>query len=708
MLGRIIRHGELKNPAHVWTAGLLLATNPLTLGAAILLSGRGFAVACTLGLAADVLLHVKESSFIRFLGRLKYGLSVRSVLRHNALLLLPFTLDAPPTELLWTSVVALLSFDVLRLFHFFSCVFIRRRRALPVRVRNIDLSALNMPAPPPGWAYRAHSVKLLLYLDIPLTVGFAGTAWTKWWPAAAIGVAVSTAGAMTGLLALIPTVSRCRRVPGPRRVFDTLNKSLAVRSPEVVLYFSYAAGARDSAYQVNMWLETLAELDKRVLIVLREVTTLRFLGYTPLPVICVPKADDLSLVELPIARVILYPANAGKNVHMLRVAEAQHVFIGHGDSDKAASSNRVSKVYDQIWVAGEAGQVRYSRVRHAIDGATLVKVGRPQLTNVQRAGTRNAERIPTVLYAPTWEGWTADPFHTSLVLMGPKIIRMLIHGKDPVRILYRPHPLTGKRSADAEAAHRRIVEMLDSDNARREGSRTQALRTRRAEGDLVLGALERQMECLKRWSVAGVYGTWRKDREFLTHPPRSRWNDLRDAWHREFWHSRDLGTHRVLSGQLPTLNESFNQADLLISDISSVVSDYLASEKPYAVTNPAGLDEVEFKTLNPAASAAYLLGPSCELLETCVRAARGEEDRLVERRRTLRRYLLGDGDPQQRFNNAVNTLFDLAARHYPPGATAASVIPGPFDHADDHAGDYAGHYGEHVGDSVPYTAAADR
>jgi hypothetical protein len=32
----------------------------------------------------------------------------------------------------------------------------------------------------------------------------------------------------------------------------------------------------------------------------------------------------------------------------------KHVFIGHGDSDKQASFNPFSRVYDEVWVAGAA------------------------------------------------------------------------------------------------------------------------------------------------------------------------------------------------------------------------------------------------------------------------------------------------------------------------------------------------------------------
>jgi hypothetical protein len=51
----------------------------------------------------------------------------------------------------------------------------------------------------------------------------------------------------------------------------------------------------------------------------------------------------------------------------------------------------------------------------------------------------------TVLYAPTWEGWLADECQTSVIAMGPKIIRALIAHEPRLRIIYKPHPLTGTR-----------------------------------------------------------------------------------------------------------------------------------------------------------------------------------------------------------------------------------------------------------------------
>ena len=70
----------------------------------------------------------------------------------------------------------------------------------------------------------------------------------------------------------------------------------------------------------------------------------------------------------------------------------------------------------------------------------------------------------------------------------------------------------------------------------------------------------------------------------------------------------------MITGPRPTLYECFNQSDMLISDISSVVSDFIATGKPYMVTNPVGLTDDDFRAKFPSAAAAYLIGPDCARL----------------------------------------------------------------------------------------------
>jgi CDP-glycerol glycerophosphotransferase (TagB/SpsB family) len=125
----------------------------------------------------------------------------------------------------------------------------------------------------------------------------------------------------------------------------------------------------------------------------------------------------------------------------------------------------------------------------------------------------------------------------------------------------------------------------------------------------------------------------------------------------------------VITGPAPVLYDCFNRADVLISDISSVVSDFIASAKPYVVTNLDGLDEDAFRENFPTAAAAYLLGPDCKgLSKILAQAVAPGDDRLAQARRELKTYLLGPDSPdaQTRFEDAVEALAERMAKSAVP------------------------------------------
>jgi CDP-Glycerol:Poly(glycerophosphate) glycerophosphotransferase len=111
--------------------------------------------------------------------------------------------------------------------------------------------------------------------------------------------------------------------------------------------------------------------------------------------------------------------------------------------------------------------------------------------------------------------------------------------------------------------------------------------------------------------------------------------------------------HEVVSGE--ELYHAFNRADLLVSDISSVITDFLASGKPYVVASSSGMDEAAFRAEFPSAGGAYILeAGATDQLAGFVADARGRDSLREERARTAA-YLLGDTttDPLERFRKAV-------------------------------------------------------
>lgn len=567
---------------------LLLGCYPALLLAALWPSPWAFAVIAAVSYAAELLAPRVARYLVDLLSKAHLGVTLRFLIREMAAVLLVARTTGPDSPWFIALACGLFAMHGVRAVQ--TGLAMRFRQSLnqmPVTARNLDVSALRIPAMPPEVLVNYRGVRFL-YLDVLPVLG------------AAFGAAVAAAGAglalalgSCGVLALFPYVRRAAPLGDAARVLGVVGEQVSAYRPEVILYFS---GAADAVYQARMWLGTLERIDRRAIVVLRERGMAERLGPTSLPVVCIPSSADLmGFHALGSARLCMYVANVGRNIHMLRVPGLRSAFIGHGDSDKEASFNPFSKVYDEVWVAGQGGRDRYLRARVGVRDEDVREVGRPQLDGIAHDGPGLPYR--TVLYAPTWEGWTDDLFHTSLITMGQRIVRRLLDHQPPLRVIYKPHPLTGHRDRTAARANRKIIEMIEAANLAR---------------------------AKQRHPSSGLSGV----------PP------IR---------------HLVVPGTEPHLYECFNQSDLMISDISSVVADYIASGKPYAVTNVSGQPERAFHERYPSTEAGVLLMPGLDGLGDFLD---GHDD-LAEARRKLKGYLLGPDypDAMTRFNAAVERAF---------------------------------------------------
>ncbi|MFF8501008.1 hypothetical protein ACF07L_10195 [Streptomyces anulatus] len=639
------------------TAALVLSFVAM-MAAVVMVSLPVFALAAAVSYLADLLLHTAESSTLDRLRDSRFGLTIRFLIRQFLLLALCGAIIDLDSFVIQMTAVGLLLLFTLQLVYGAMIKRVKSERAaLPFTTRGLDLEALGIRRLPHPFLTSKH-VRKMLHLDVPLVAGAIGTVATDDWQYVTFGGIATVWLAFLAVLVLLPGARNALILPTPDEALDELNWQLGQYRPQVALYFTFAAVSRDFMYQVNMWLESLEELDLRPIIVLRERATLRFLDATSVPVICVPKAEYLARVEMPELRVTLYPGNAGKNVHMLQRHEVKHVFIGHGDSDKLASSNRVSKVFDEIWVAGRAGRDRYERIKHAVTAHQIVEVGRPQLMPLRRWTGSVDNEIPTVIYAPTWEGWTDDACYTSVIPAGEHLIRTLLSYKEQLRIIYKPHPLTGTRSPAAAAAHRRIIALLQEDNTRRFGRKILDSKTAARR----LARIDKRLAALQERGVRSKYPD-------LTEAERTtRIRKFRHQAGALYWDSLPVDAHHVVTDKVPTLYDCFNHSDLLIGDMSSVVSDFVATRKPYAIFNLEGLPDAEFRNEQRTAYASYLLDAECNGLETALTAMLSvDQDVMAPYREQLKEYLLGPDNPPStvRFAEAANTLYRSGIRDFP-------------------------------------------
>lgn len=145
--------------------------------------------------------------------------------------------------------------------------------------------------------------------------------------------------------------------------------------------------------------------------------------------------------------VVFYPFNAQSNCRVAANRKLTHVFITHGESNKAASVKPIIRIYDYIVTAGQAGIDRF--LMHKIFTPYDVKEGRLITMGDTFVGSTGLSETgePCIFYAPTWEGGIELENYSSLenVDLVAKTIVQLSHEYQTKNIVIRPHPNTGHR-----------------------------------------------------------------------------------------------------------------------------------------------------------------------------------------------------------------------------------------------------------------------
>ncbi len=493
-------------------------------------------------------------------------------------------------------------------------------RRPPLLSRNLPLVDLRVPPAPHPRLQEAAGFDSVVAVVAAVGLAVAGT--SRPWAAAA-GLAAATVVAVAPAVVLAGHALRLHRAGTRGAVVTAVTDAVERLRPEVVVYFAATA---EETYQPEMWLEPVERLGRPAAVIVRDHRVLHRLADTDLPVVCTPYNGTLANLPLPASVVTLFVTHSGNNLAMLRRREVRSVFVGHGDSDKPDSVNPFARVYEQVWVAGPLGRRRYDEAGVGVRPEAVVEIGRPQLRS-----TGHAPQVPTLLYAPTWEGWGDDPHHSSLPHVGPDLVRDLL-GRRDLRVLYRPHPLTGRRDPRLRRAHGEILRLLRAAGA--VGVRLPASTRDRNRADLLDDAV-------------------RTGRD-----PRRPARGTREALAAAAWAAADPDMHRIVEPDGPDLASCFAETSVLVADVSSVASDFLVVDRPYAVADTRGLGAAALARQFPAARGAVVLGPDLAGLDDlCEIAVGARPDPTARARRALARAALGDpATAQQRFAAAVDGL----------------------------------------------------
>jgi hypothetical protein len=221
-------------------------------------------------------------------------------------------------------------------------------------------------------------------------------------------------------------------------------------------------------YQLRQWMQPLTRLQAKfsVKVFYASPDVAKELEGSALEGVYFEGQDELTakLYELS-PKVLLYANQNVRNFYPLRYSEAVHVFVSHGESDKAYMSQNTIKRYDLYFAAGQAAIDRISsKVAHYDTSKRIIEIGRPQsLDSYLLPADFIQSQKKKVLYAPTWEGVTKATRYTSIVSHGQRLVQALVDSGE-YQVTYRPHPLSGSRDSEVKSANEAIKKVIRQAN----------------------------------------------------------------------------------------------------------------------------------------------------------------------------------------------------------------------------------------------------
>ena len=222
-------------------------------------------------------------------------------------------------------------------------------------------------------------------------------------------------------------------------------ESIVKYNPQVII----AWPEKISLSQLSIWEPYLLKSRFRVAITTRSIGGKNL--KTSLPVFS--ECDGFTIGQIgkiKSLRAILYPGNKSRAFRYFnqfprytnKANDVVHILLNHGESDKASSASRYSKVYDYLFVADSQARSRYRGRYFSLPKSSFFRIGATVYEGIEPRLERTP-KLNNILYAPTWEGWRDSSNYSSFALVYEKIEHLKSGGS--FNFQYRLHPGTGLR-----------------------------------------------------------------------------------------------------------------------------------------------------------------------------------------------------------------------------------------------------------------------
>ena len=220
-----------------------------------------------------------------------------------------------------------------------------------------------------------------------------------------------------------------------------------LKKPKKTTIMLHSADPKLTLNHVEWWLPVLIESKVVFSILVRDRENFKKIKskYPFIQILFAQSPVDVETVvnAQPNLKVVLYPSNRAKNIHLLRFIELRHVFVGTKNFDWLSKIDKSYRAYDEMWISGNAQYDKINSELNELRHLKLIKVGKPQIKS--RFEVRGVE--DSVAYLPSLENNVYSSFYKVLHHLNNIPIKV-IHDKISNKLINEYNIATKNKDAE--------------------------------------------------------------------------------------------------------------------------------------------------------------------------------------------------------------------------------------------------------------------